>query len=94
MKNAADTAGPWSYNRDEGGVHGYVISTADYIICELPDAGDGASPHIEANARLIAAAPDLLEAAELVIARWSDGDLAEGVRFLDSAVTAAKAGAI
>jgi hypothetical protein len=53
MTNAPHTPGPWSYNRDEGGTHGHVISTGDYIICELPDAGDGASPDTETNARLI-----------------------------------------
>jgi hypothetical protein len=57
---AKHTPGPWSYNQDEGGYHGHVISTGDYIICDLPDAGDGAAPHTEANARLIAAAPDML----------------------------------
>lgn len=54
--------GPWSYNRDEGGTHGHVISTGDFIICDLPDAGDGAAPHTGANARLIAAASELLAA--------------------------------
>jgi len=36
-------------------------------------------------------ADDLLIAAELVIDRWSSGDLAEAVRHLDAAVNAAKA---
>jgi len=66
MTTTAHTPGPWSYNRDEGGMHGHVISTADYIICELPDAGDGASPDTEANARLIAAAPLLLESLQTI----------------------------
>jgi len=64
MRITAHTPGPWSYNRDEGGMHGHVISTGEYIICDLPDAGAGAAPHTEANARLIAAAPELLEALE------------------------------
>jgi hypothetical protein len=38
------------------------------------------------------AAPELLAAAELVVERWSQGDLAEAVRMLDAAVTAAKGG--
>ena len=62
------TPGPWSYNRDEGGCHGHVISTSDYIVAELPDFGDGAAPHTEANARLIAAAPELLDALKVAIA--------------------------
>jgi hypothetical protein len=36
------------------------------------------------------AARDLLEAAELVVARWERGDLAEAVRGLDSAIAKAK----
>jgi hypothetical protein len=64
MSKTAHPPAPWSYNRDEGGVHGHVISTGDYIICELPDAGDGAAPDTEAKARLIAAAPDLRQSSE------------------------------
>src|ERR1700736_6345257 len=40
--------------------------------------------------RLRLAASDLLEAAELVVARWESGDLAEAVRGLDSAIAKAK----
>jgi len=47
-----------------------------------------------ADARLIAASPQLLNAARLVIDRWSRGDLAEAVRFLDAAVNAAKGGSL
>jgi hypothetical protein len=106
MKNAEHTPGPWSYNRDEGGMHGHVISTGEYVICELPDAGDGASPHTEANARLIAAAPGLLEAAKQAMqalqreydkydnCQWHDPDCRDAYIALRDAVTAAKEGAI
>jgi hypothetical protein len=43
--------------------------------------------------RLRLAARDLLDAAELVVARWSEGDLAEAVRQLDAAVAKATGGA-
>jgi hypothetical protein len=43
--------------------------------------------------RLQLAARDLLEAAELVLARWKRGDLAEAVRALDAAIAKAKGGA-
>jgi hypothetical protein len=43
--------------------------------------------------RLRLAASDLLEAAELVVARWSEGDLAEAVRALNAAIANAKGGA-
>lgn len=46
----------------------------------------------EKHARLIAAAPALLEAARLVIERWCEGDLAEAVRMLDGAVEQATGG--
>ena len=92
MSTEAHTPGPWFYNRDEGGIHGHAISTGDYIICDLPDGGDGAAPHTEANARLIAVAPDLFDAAVLVIDSWSSGDLAGAVRMLDAAVAYAIGG--
>ncbi len=43
--------------------------------------------------RLRLAARDLLEAAELVVARWEQGDLAGAVRQLDDAIAKAKGGA-
>jgi hypothetical protein len=43
--------------------------------------------------RLRLAARDLLDAAELVIARWESGDLAEAVRELSAAVARAKGAA-
>jgi hypothetical protein len=39
------------------------------------------------------AARDLLDAAELVVARWERGDLAEAVRGLSAAIAKAKGGA-
>jgi hypothetical protein len=89
---AQHTPGPWSYNRDEGGYHGHVISTGDYIVCDLPDAGDGAAPHTEANARLIAAAPELLEAAQLaaklcaLITAWADAEREAAFDIMDEIV--------
>lgn len=43
--------------------------------------------------RLRLAAPDLLEAAEKVVARWERGDLAAAIRELDAAIAEAKGGA-
>jgi hypothetical protein len=43
-------------------------------------------------ARLRLASEDLLDAAELIVARWSQGDLADAVRQLDAAVAKAKGG--
>jgi hypothetical protein len=74
MTNAQHTPGLWSYNQDEGGYQGHVISTGDYIICDLPDAGDGAAPHTEANARLIAAAPQLFAFIQQIARMTMDGE--------------------
>ena len=60
----------------------YVAQTNESLPCEEQ----------ERHARLIAAAPALLEAAQLVIDRWSQGDLAEAVRMPDSAVAEATGG--
>ncbi len=46
----------------------------------------------EANARLIAAAPELLAAGELVVERWCKGDLAEAVNLLNAAIEKARKG--
>jgi hypothetical protein len=48
---------------------------------------------LDEDLRLRLAAHDLLEAAELVVARWSEGDLAAAVRQLDDAIAKAKGGA-
>ena len=52
---------------------------------------DGYSPRSESvrDKTLFDAAPELLAAAQLVIERWANGDLADAVRQLDAAVIAA-----
>ena len=60
-------------------------------VCDTNE--DRPSVEQEANAQLIAVAPDLLEAAEKVIASWASGDLAGAVRQLDAAIELAKGGA-
>src|SRR5580700_792 len=55
------------------------------------DAGDNkVACWYDDDMRLRLAARDLLEAAEMVIARWERGDLAEAVRGLDAAIAKAK----
>ena len=44
----------------------------------------------DANAQLIAAAPDLLAAGEAVLDAWEHGDLAAAVRTLSEAINKAK----
>jgi len=84
------TPGPWQHEDqfivapDPEGKH------VDIYIAEIAtddETGRVASPEQQqANGKLLAAAPTLLEAAQLVIQRWSKGDLADAVRMLDCAV--------
>jgi hypothetical protein len=94
MPRVSHTPGPWENDYhfivapDPRGLH------RDIYIAEIADRDDEgrvASPRQQsANARLIAAAPDLLRAAETVVSRWEKGDLAEAVRYLDAAIATAK----
>jgi hypothetical protein len=51
------TPGPWTALPDK---EGWTIQSGQYRVCEVPNVNH--FPQNEANARLIAAAPDLLEA--------------------------------
>lgn len=70
------TPGPWKARFKESGVARSVVRDNDggQAICSLPWPGPvdggfaGRARHIAANARLIAAAPDLLRACQLVLA--------------------------
>lgn len=61
------TKGPWTVLRDENGILNVVTNEDEpWYICS---AHDGITGHPEeANARLLAAAPDLLEALENLLA--------------------------
>ena len=61
--------------------------------CHLERPGDDLAVWHDDDLRLRLAASDLLEAAELVVARWERGDLAKAVRALDAAIAKAKRGA-
>jgi hypothetical protein len=55
--------------------------------------GEELTAWVDDDLRLRLAARDLLDAAELVVARWERGDLAAAVRELDAAIAKAKGGA-
>jgi hypothetical protein len=61
-------------------------------IAVLDENGNDAAGWVGPRLRLELAAPALLEAAKLVIARWEQGDLADAVRQLASAVEEAEGG--
>jgi hypothetical protein len=92
----AHTPGPWQSD-------GRFITAADPLrihsdvyIAEIVETDDDGRIvrrlQRSANADLIAAAPELLEAAEQVIANWERGDLAAPVRNLDAATARARGG--
>lgn len=96
------TPGPWYW--DDGG-YGEdcdppepgkrwisIYDDDDSEVCVIVNRTGSFSSNQFANARLIAATPELLEAAEEVLANWSSGDLAAAVRELDAAVKKAKEG--
>jgi hypothetical protein len=58
------------------------------------ETGETVSTLSQQEWHMMLAASDLLEAAELVVARWERGDLAEAVRGLDAAVEQAKEAAL
>ena len=65
--SAQHTPGPWTYHPDSGSSCAALIATGSFV-CEFIEAPN------EANARLIAAAPELLEA----LVRYVAIDKSEG----------------
>lgn len=93
MTNAAHTPGPWTYqyspytSQDGKEIPAFEVNGVEKV-CDTNE--DRPSEEQEANARLIAAAPELLAAAKKVVRRWKKGDLAEAVRELNAAISTAK----
>lgn len=86
MKKAKYTPAPWAV--DYGG---QIASKDRRAIGQVIATVQGETKNeIQFNKHLICAAPDLLEAAEEILARWESGDLAEAVRWLNDAVRKAK----
>lgn len=84
MVSAAHTKGPWTYrhSRKDGDVgilaDGGCLAE---VFSEIRSASEGAFKEQEANARLIAAAPDLLRLCELVNDSFGGG---RTITFTDS----------
>ena len=88
MSNAKHTPGPWKYDGDgfdscsaaDCGTEGYTVMDDDcFPICQIDDRID--DDECEANARLIAAAPELLDALQKAVCDYifhitKDGKLA------------------
>ncbi len=88
------TPGPWhvrSAQNDEG--YGLLICDEDQTVLSRMDTWLGKTPEaaMEANARLIAAAPELLEAAELCIALCKEIGATETNAYAQARAALAKA---
>ena len=78
-----------------------ILLDEHYEVCDCPvneievldEHGNQLAEWQSDDLRLRLAAQDLLDAAELVVARWSQGELADAVRQLDAAIAKAKGGA-
>src|ERR1017187_789430 len=69
MMNPAQTLGPWTIEEygDHDAPNLVIYKDSESRICFMATPGSHGDPAIiEANARLICAAPDLLEAAQLL----------------------------
>jgi hypothetical protein len=95
MTTTEHTPGPWQQSwqfivaPDANGIHPDIYLAE---IAEEDSDGRIASPEQQAaNGRLIVAAPDLLAACRMVVARWERGNLAEAARACQSAVELATA---
>lgn len=80
---ATHTPGPWETycNNSQGYVLGVLASgdgfrAGNECLCEVrdPNGYEGGVPEAEANAQLIAAAPELLAACQLLVAGWGHQD--------------------
>lgn len=86
--SAKHTPGPWRYVRGNGspttGQHMIAGAKPGYL-AEVRDCGSG---NVEANARLIAAAPELLEALQLVVDTAENGGWPSAVLVITKAAIA------
>jgi hypothetical protein len=89
------TPGPWHLDFDEAIESTYVsISAAKHkSLAEVVwrFATEEQSPNLEANAHLIAAAPELLEALERLVANLNEGDFISNTRIDEARAALAKA---
>jgi enoyl-CoA hydratase/carnithine racemase len=83
MTNANHTPGPWEDNGD-GLIYGQCSGDDDMeeapLVADVCNVASDYTDQERANARLIAAAPSLLAACQMVVDRWERGDLAEAAR--------------
>ena len=71
-KQSAHTPGPWNCNRASAAGREIIVSEVSPVDVAVLSHRDKSQSEINANARLIAAAPDLLEALREIAADYSD----------------------
>ena len=87
---AAHTPGPWNCNRSSASGYDIVCSeNSPTDVCVI-SRRDKTTGEIDANARLIAAAPELLAACRLVEQAQRDGDYMTAFRAVSAAIAKAK----
>lgn len=74
MENQKHTPGDWIYDKD---VHAVISENCPHegnIICVLPSKDYVSYEFWNANAKLIAAAPEMLEALRNIVDYWNSGN--------------------
>lgn len=87
---AAFTPGPWNivmFLKKHNGFTHRIHDSVDNTIVEIPTAYEGLQEETRANARLIAAAPDLLEACKYFVQCVENGITTESMRHCENIKT-------
>jgi hypothetical protein len=87
---ATHTLGPWQLDATERIYTGKIIRHNGVQICRMIDQVTTDTPEVEANARLIAAAPDLLDACKKVVQNISPEFYQEEIEALEAAIDKAE----
>jgi hypothetical protein len=93
MEKTWFTKGPWWHDNNEGyGANNIWANTdGDVLGKDLVATGVGDSAEAEANAHLIAAAPDMYAALDRLVANLSEGDFISTTRIDEAIAALAKA---
>lgn len=86
---ATHTPGPWAADLVSGSF--YIVTDSGRTIAVRTRGINESREEVDANARLIAAAPDLLEAAKHAAMEWRlHGQLTDSCRVLEAAIKKAE----
>lgn len=89
---AEHTKGPWRVGVKNAGTDERTVDAEHYHVCTCHHHCVGSiEKEMEANARLIAAAPDMLEALERLVANLDEGDFVSTTRIDEASAAIAKA---